>query len=193
MLTDLGDQWDVLEGADHEMDLRFFVTEVLKRSISELIVALLVPRRDIPRPSFRFHHMYEECSILMTVGEIVAQGGICFVFRGSVIFTTETPLIFTKFLEYCSVYQACKDATPTTFDLIRQALLYAELDKDYLDIIYHLGHSKDFQNLSIGDVEGFNILPSSSDEQPAFVQAKKQQLEKRRDWSKWDQLVCATG
>lgn len=86
---------------------------------------------------------------------------------------------FNIILDHYDAFCKYVDATPSTFDLIHKTLLRYDLDGSYTD----LSHFK---------LDKHNIFPSPEDF-PPFVQAKKQQIEGRRDWSHWDHDVCAMG
>lgn len=111
------------------------------------------------------------------------QGGICLVFEG-VIFTESIITSFLKRrpLEYQVAYRECVDATLSTSDLIRDILLRIEVDSSYWDIIYQLDDATDFSNFNL---EEHNIF-RSPEVLPPFVQVKKEQMERARDWSHWD-------
>lgn len=90
-------------------------------------------------------------------------------------------------------YTQCTVTTPTTFDLIRRNLEFNGLHSSYFNLFYQLEKPRNLM-FSREELETHRIRRSlASAVLPSFVLDKKEQMERKRDWSRWDSEVGATG
>lgn len=185
-----GSIWKTFSRDDHAFDSQMLLSEFINSREelrqSKFLTGVLVPTADLVKPGFQYSRAYKACSDLATLGQIMKQGGVCLVFQGTFPHLSN-PLFPTTVLDQRDAWRRCVNDAPSTSDLIRQILLRNKLDGSYLDIIYQMNNPVDFPHF---ELEKHNVLPSPK-KLPAFVQAKKYQMEGRRDWSHWDEDVCA--
>lgn len=80
------DHWQRFPGdsLNPQMLLSSFIKTRADMPQSKLHVCLYVPVADLGLPAFRYSPNYVECSALITVGQIMYQGGVCLVYEGMV-------------------------------------------------------------------------------------------------------------
>lgn len=183
--------WKVVQeekdGFDRNMLLSTFMATREDLRGLKFVTGVIVPTAYLGQVDFQYSHEYEQCTGSMTLGSIMNQGGVCLVFEGLANCAYSSPLFLTvQYLDHYEAFMKCADATPSAFHLIREHMRENDLDGSYLDLVYKMDDPTDFTHFALHD---HNIFPSS-DELPAFVHAKKQQMESRRNWSHWGQSVC---
>lgn len=148
---------------------------------------MFVPVEDLGEPVFRFSHEYKIRTAIVTLKSIMEYGDVCLVFKGIIIFVSTELLVFLQSLDQREAFRQCKANMPTALDSARQSLIDHHLNPSYVDVVYKMDSDTDYSKFSLEYHKISMSFEDLAEELPACVQAKLQQMDSRRDWSRWDQ------